>query len=1209
MILDDVSDEPFGTSVTLPDKSTISSIKKGNLPFTALSPKARETKIFKDLNHSLISLGQLCDDGCKVILTKQKLFAYKNNVKILEGNRSTSGDGLWDIPIITKNKKIQHNTTPSPHQEPSINIILRTNKKSTDLAMYHHGAVFSPTPDTFIKAIDNNFFLGWPGLTSSLIAKHLPPSTSTNAGHMRQERHSLRSTKSIPTTAAAANISAIDDHFPTFDPNYNKTHDVCYSLFATTDKAFMDLTGRFPYKSSRGNEYILIAYHYDSNAILGLPLKNRQAKTITTAWKSLQDKLIISGAAPSTWILDNETSHELQSAMTKYKTTFQFVPPHTHRANLAERAIQTFKGHFKAGLASVHPDFPISEWDRLLDQAFITLNLLRASRVNPKLSAYAYLFGNYDFNKNPLAPPGTKVMIHQKPEQRASWDPNSKLGWYIGPTMNHYRCLKCYLPQTKTEIDTDTISFIPHTIPIPETNIEDFIRQSISDIATLLTHPPKMTTPTLSLGDTTKNGLLQLTSLLHRSTTTSDIMNKQTKLALNAANKLHERSHPITPHISSPSRKITPSSPSSLQDAITQLTRVLHRAKLARVLHGHKQSRRRYHPSQYFQKQPNFNTSNIEISTLNHIYDDNGKKQTLEKLLNGPKPTRWRQALSNELGRLTQGNDAGVIHQDAMDFIFHNEIPNNAQVTYANFVCDYRPLKDEPWRVRLVVGGDKLTYEFDSGSPAASLLETKLLINSVISDAKNGAKFMSLDLKDFFLASPMGEAEYMRIPLKYLPEDIMIRYNLSEKIHQNYIYCKIKKGMYGLKQAAILAYNHLKQNLAPYGYEPIPHTDGLWRHKTRKITFCLCVDDFGIKYFNKQDVDHLISALQTNYKLSTDWSGANFCGLTFDWHYQEEYVDVSMPQYIPELLKKLSHTMPSKPQFSPFIITPYKPLKAGQRQYAPTPDESAFLNSTETTTIQQIVGSLLYYARAIDYTLLPALNTISQSQAKPTENTKKECQILLDYCATYPNVMLRYQASDMVLTIDSDAAYLVAPSAKSRVAGYFQLNSKRRSNPHTNAAILIECKTLRHVVASSAEAETAGVFHNAQRAIPIKYMLNQLGHPQPPTPIKMDNETATNFIHNNITQKKSKSWDMRYYWLRDQKNQNNFDFYWDRSENNHADYWTKHFTALYHRLIRATYVLDNKVNKVANMTIHTSNCKGVLVGDARDQFEMTSATG
>ena len=84
---------------------------------------------------------------------------------------------------------------------------------------------------------------------------------------MRQEQHSLRSTKP-PVTAAAANITEIEDHFPAFDPNYVKINDVCYAMFPTTDRAFMDLTGRFPYKSTRGNEYILIAYHYDSNVIL-----------------------------------------------------------------------------------------------------------------------------------------------------------------------------------------------------------------------------------------------------------------------------------------------------------------------------------------------------------------------------------------------------------------------------------------------------------------------------------------------------------------------------------------------------------------------------------------------------------------------------------------------------------------------------------------------------------------------------------------------------------------------------------------------------------------------------------------------------------------------------------------------------------------------------------------------------------------------------
>ena len=120
---------------------------------------------------------------------------------------------------------------------------------------------------------------------------------------------------------------------------------------------------------------------------------------------------------------------------------------------------------------------------------------------------------------------------------------------------------------------------------------------------------------------------------------------------------------------------------------------------------------------------------------------------------------------------------------------------------------------------------------------------------------------------------------------------------------------------------------------------------------------------------------------------------------------------------------------------------------------------------------------------------------------------------------------MRYHASDMVLMVDSDVAYLVIPNAKSRIAGYFQLNHHPKCilYPDVNGAILIECKALKHVVSSAAEAEIAGVFHNAQIAIPIRYMLEQLGHLQSPTLIKTDNSIATGFVHNNIHQKKSKS--------------------------------------------------------------------------------------
>ena len=122
----------------------------------------------------------------------------------------------------------------------------------------------------------------------------------------------------------------------------------------------------------------------------------------------------------------------------------------------------------------------------------------------------------------------------------------------------------------------------------------------------------------------------------------------------------------------------------------------------------------------------------------------------------------------------------------------------------------------------------------------------------------------------------------------------------------------------------------------------------------------------------------------------------------------------------------------------------------------------------------------------------------------------------------------------MILHVDSDAAYLVAPKVRSRSGGYYYFSSLRKPPP-LNGVIHVECKIFRHVVASAAEDETAGVFHNAQTVIPIRRILEALNHPHPPTRIKTDNSTTNSFIHNDIQQQQSKSWNMRYFWLRDKK--------------------------------------------------------------------------
>jgi len=255
--------------------------------------------------------------------------------------------------------------------------------------------------------------------------------------------------------------------------------------------------------------------------------------------------------------------------------------------------------------------------------------------------------------------------------------------------------------------------------------------------------------------------------------------------------------------------------------------------------------------------------------------------------------------------------------------------------------------------------------------------------------------------------------------------------------------------MYGLKQAARLAYDLLCERLALHGYAPSLLSPNIWGHKTRPTKFCLCVDDFGIKYFNNADIQHLLDALKQHYTVSCDWTGENYCGFQLEWFYAQGYVKASMPNYIKALLKKLKHTPPARPVHAPHKWS--EPAYGQKIQYAKPADSSPLLNEKGIRRIQSIVGSCLYYGRAMDGTILTSLNDIGSQQAKPTEDTNQEAAWLLDYLHTHPDAVLLFKASDMILYVDSDAAYLVKPNAKSRMAGFYYLSThpeKLNANHH-----------------------------------------------------------------------------------------------------------------------------------------------------------------
>jgi hypothetical protein len=160
-----------------------------------------------------------------------------------------------------------------------------------------------------------------------------------------------------------------------------------------------------------------------------------------------------------------------------------------------------------------------------------------------------------------------------------------------------------------------------------------------------------------------------------------------------------------------------------------------------------------------------------------------------------------------------------------------------------------------------MAGGDRINFSEDVGTPTADMTLVKILLNSVIST--KDAQCVTLDIKDFYLNTPMKRYKYMRLKLADIPGEIIEEYKLCEIVTNNgYVYCKIRKGMDGLPQAGLIAQEFLEQRLSKVGYSQSKIIPGLWTHKTRKTCFTLVVDNFAIKFTKMEDAKHLIEALK-----------------------------------------------------------------------------------------------------------------------------------------------------------------------------------------------------------------------------------------------------------------------------------------------------------------------------------------------------------
>jgi hypothetical protein len=329
-----------------------------------------------------------------------------------------------------------------------------------------------------LKAVKQGHLATWPGLTEEAINTHLKLTPVTVMGHMNQKRQKIHS-----TSKAVAITSDLEDTTVTPAGNGDKTHFV-YAAVIDQGQLYTDLTGRFPQLSSKGNCYVMVVYSFVCNYIKPVTMKSKSASEWLKSFGEIFEELTSRGFKPKLQIMDNAASAALKSYLIENDMTYQLVLQYCHRRNTAEHAIRNFPMHLCGRPGISRPRFP--------DAPLGSPSVSSTSRLQPQHSAAAHFHGQVDYNKTVSAPPGCKIIAHEKPSQRRTWAPHYQPGYSLGPAMHHYRCQNLYITSTASEriVDTlDTLEFSPHNSPMPKLSSVDRLIMAANDMADALKHP------------------------------------------------------------------------------------------------------------------------------------------------------------------------------------------------------------------------------------------------------------------------------------------------------------------------------------------------------------------------------------------------------------------------------------------------------------------------------------------------------------------------------------------------------------------------------------------------------------------------------------------------------------------------------------------------------------------------------------------------
>ena len=1091
-------------------------------------------------------------------------------------------------------------------QEPSIQKSMAGYQRNIQLTStaervaFLHG-IFGYQPlKTFKNAVEKGYY-NFPGVTSKDIEKNPPNNTSEAAGHQRRRpalsqkaKRSMRSNEDRVTP-----LENESDFTERWTSNMIKLVDVRRELQSQTRHG--DLSGAFPITSLGGNKYILLVYSENGNYIHVEPLQSRNAESLQKAYTKAHDFFQSHDIQHKFERLDNEFLFLNKWFKEKFNTEARYVPPHDKAGNMAERMLQTFKGHLISSLAGVDTGFPLKLWDKCLLQVEMTLNLSRPSKSDPSKSAYEYIHGTgWDPLRTPMAPLGTFCTVYEP--ERTSFGSHGLEGYYIGPAMDHSKCFQIYIPTTNDIRISASINWYPdqfsksqddmllklavenlrNTILDLKTPIEDVnLFKQVQELVDMYLPPSKQTTTEQS---TSPQRVLEEHNEIE---SVQNMVRNENHTGQGEENASVQRVE-VHPNIT-----VKPSETESFQRVETVNTALLqqtienHDVQFQRVLEKNSASVQRVSATKSEKDQQSQSTfgeklynlvattcaysSTIKttpqpfdgfrkvdmkkdpISEMTHgTFIENPNYREVTKI-NHPDRDKWIAAFTEEFESYIKSNTMEIV----------DSIPNHKKKSsrYAAIACRIKQNQSGKLvqRVRIAFGGVNWDKTNNTKADVVDRTTFKIMCNVAVSE---NANLSGVDISDFYIHTPLKEKEYMKIPINVIPAELIQKYNLDRFYERGYVSVILHKTLWGHPEAGRLSQKKLIKHLNANGYYET-NTTMLFRHESRNITFILCVDDFLVKWTNEQDYEHFTGILEQVYPIKKQLVANNYIGFNIDYDKKERKITLSIPEYVQAAITRFKIT--GKTVRSPGIYTPPSYGKKSQTAFV---DDSRKLKLEEIKEYQQMVGVLQYYALMISADILTATNKIAMEQSSPTINNRDAAIRILLYLKGHPDQKVTYFPSSLNILASCDAAYNSESKARSRKGDIFVMG-------YTGNGLLdYESKVIDRVVTSAYEAEYASLFSTTIRTIILRQTLYDFGYPQlEPTTILCDNETAVNIANERSKQKKSKHIDSSYHYIRDRIKIGDIQVKWIKGTENLADYFTKHLPI--HEFERLTKILTS----------------------------------